>query len=51
MGRDRRCALYQGELRHTLGTTDTHEMYLEFPKVSLGYSLFSTTTHIASHKI
>ena len=28
MGRDRRCALYEGEPRHTLGT-DTHEMYLE----------------------
>ena len=29
MGRDRRCALYAGESRHTLGTTDTREMYLE----------------------
>ena len=34
MGRDERCALsslYGGESRHTLGTTDAHEMYLEPP--------------------
>ena len=29
LGRDERCTLYEGESRHTLGTTDTHEMYLE----------------------
>ena len=46
MGRDRRCALYQGEPRHTLGTTDTHEMYLSlFPKVSPGSLPFDSDAH------
>ena len=45
MGRDKRCALYQGESKHTLGTTDTHEMYLdplaqECSKVSPGNQPF-----------
>ena len=52
MGRDKRCALYEGELRHTLGTTDTHEMYLEpFNSRFLQATSPSIPTHIVPYKI